>query len=384
MIRIFEVLIALLIVFVLAVVIAVLLPSHGHIERTVEVSSPVRQVYDSINTFRRFPQWSALRNQDPQVRMALAGPESGNGAKVSWTSASPKDGNGNLEITSSDPDSKVTMALDNDWIGENKAYTLQLQPSPNGKTLKINWSYDVDYGWNLIARFGGLYIHGDPASMIQVSLNNLAALLAGFPNTDYKDQQIGVTDIAAQPVFLVETKAKRTLDDVAEATTTAMGQIDAAMKKVGLAGAGPNMTIATNWGEDDYTFSVAVPVNAPAFMLGGQQYTIATPVPLAGADSDETAAPATLNPGGKDRHDLLVVDANVRAALWYQGKALVTEYTGSPAALPVLRLNQKAYAETHGYRYNDSGLGRPWDEQTSAADAAEDQQTFKVYLPIQL
>lgn len=384
MIRIFEVLIALLLVFVLAVVIAVLLPAHGHIERTVEVSSPIRQVYDSINTFRRFPQWSALRNHDPQVQMTLAGPESGNGAKVSWTSALPKVGNGNLEITASDPDSKVTMALDNDWIGENKSYTLQLQPSSNGKTLKINWSYDVDYGWNLMARFGGLYINGDPASRIQLSLNNLAALLAGFPNTDYKDQQIGVSDIAAQPVFLVETKAKRTLDDVAEATTTAMGQIEAAMKKAGLAAVGPRMTITTNWGEDDYTFSVAVPVSAPAFMLGGQQYTIATPVPLAVADGEDDAAPAVLNPGEKDRHGLLVVDANVRAALWYQGKALVTDYTGSPAALPLLRVNQKAYAETHGYRYNDSGLGRPWDELTSAPDAAQDQQIFKVYLPIQL
>jgi hypothetical protein len=156
------------------------------------------------------------------------------------------------------------------------------------------------------------------------------------------------------------------------------------MKKAGLTAVGPRMTITTNWGEDDYTFSVAVPVSAPAFMLGGQQYTIATPVPLAVADGEDDAAPAVLNPGEKDRHGLLVVDANVRAALWYQGKALVTDYTGSPAALPLLRVNQKAYAETHGYRYNDSGLGRPWDELTSAPDAAQDQQIFKVYLPIQL
>ena len=80
---------------------------------------------------------------------------------------------------------------------------------------------------------------------------------------------------------------------------------------------------------------------------------------------------------------MLVVSGNVRAALWYQGKALVTEYTGSPAALPLLRLNQKAYAETHGYRYAEAGLGRFWDELTSAPDAPEDQETFKVYLPIQ-
>ncbi len=384
MIRIFEVLVALLIVFALTVVITLLLPSHGHVERTIEVSSPVRQVYDSINTFRRFPQWAALRNHDPKVQMTLSGPESGKGAKVSWTSAVPKVGNGSLQITSSESDDKVTMALDNDWIGQNKVNVVQLQPSANGKTLKINWSYDVDYGWNLMDRFGGLYINGDPAQMIQLSLNNLAALLAGFPNVDYKEQQIDVADIAAKPVFLVETKSKRTLDDVAEATHTAMAEIDAAMKKVGVTAAGPRMTITTNWGDEDYTFSVAVPINAPTVALNGQQYTLAAPVPAPAAEGDDQPAPAALNPGEKDRHGLLVVDANVRAALWYQGKALVSEYTGSPAALPLLRVNQKAYAETHGYRYNDSGIGRPWDELTSAPDAADDQQTFKVYLPVEL
>ena len=79
---------------------------------------------------------------------------------------------------------------------------------------------------------------------------------------------------------------------------------------------------------------------------------------------------------------MMVVDANVRATMWYAGKALVSDYTGSAAALPLLRLNQKAYAETHGYHYNESGLTRPWDENISQPDAAVAPQTFRVYLPI--
>ena len=55
MTRVLELLVSLLIVFVLVVVVGVLLPAHGHIERTVEVSSPLRQIFDSVNTFRRFP-----------------------------------------------------------------------------------------------------------------------------------------------------------------------------------------------------------------------------------------------------------------------------------------------------------------------------------------
>jgi hypothetical protein len=382
MIRIFEVLVALLIVFVLAVVIGVMLPSHGHIVREVEVSSPVRQVYDSVNTFRRFPQWSWLRTQDPVVKMTLQGPESGKDAKVSWSSTVPRVGDGALQITSSTLDNNVTMAVDNNWTGTDKTFAIELHPSTNGKTLKISQSYDVDYGWNLLSRYAGLYINGDPASAIQVSLNNLAAMLAGFPTIDYKDQKIDLVNVEAKPVFLVATKAKRSLDEVAEATNVATTEIEAAIKKAGLTAAGPRMTITTEWGDEDYTFSVAVPVSATTFTLNQQQVTIETPV-AAPSDGEDEDAQKTYNPGEKDRKGFLVVDANVRAALWYQGTALYTEYTGSPAALPLLRLGQKAYAETHGYRYAEVGLGRFWDELISAPDAAADQQTFRVYMPIQ-
>ena len=382
MIRIFEVLLALLIVFVLAVLVGVMLPAHGHIQRSVEVSSPIRQVYDSINTFRRYPQWSSLRNIDPRVEMRLSGPEWGKDAKVSWSSNVKKVGDGSLKILSNVQDSTVVMAIDNTWAGTDKTYTVQINPSSNGKTLKIDWAYDADYGWDLIGRYAGLYINGEPANSAQVNLNNLAAMLAGFPNIDYKDQKIDAVDIAAKPVFLVATKSKRTLDDVADATNTAVTQIEAAMKKAGLSAAGPRMTITTEWGEEEYTFSVAVPVSASTFALNQQQVTIETPVPAPIDDNSDNSTPPTYTAGQKDRKGMLVVDDNVRAALWYSGIALYTEYTGSPAALPVLRLGQKAYAETHAYHYSESAVTRPYDELVSAPDAAEDQQTFRVYLPV--
>ena len=384
MTRVLELLVSLVIVFVLAVIVGALLPSHGHIERTVEVSSPLRQIFDSVNSFRRFPEWSAQHKIDPQTRTTLEGSPEGEGAKVSWTSAAQQVGNGSLTITKAEQDSKVTMSLDNAWSGENKTYTITLIPAQNGKTVTINWAYDADYGWNLIWRYAGLYIHGDPATQIQLNLSDIAQMLASFPNVDYKDQKIDIADVTARPVLLVATKAHRTLDEVAEATDTAMKEIEAALKKTGLNAAGPRMTITTNWGDEDYAFSVAQPVDATTFTMDKQQYTIETPTPNPSATDTDEEETQTFKPGDKDNEGMLVVDGNVRAALWYQGKALVSEYTGSPAQLPLLRLMEKAYAETHGYPYAEMGEGRFWDELTSAPDAPEDQQTFKVYLPIQV
>jgi len=58
---------------------------------------------------------------------------------------------------------------------------------------------------------------------------------------------------------------------------------------------------------------------------------------------------------------------------------------GSPAQLPLARLMLKAYAYTHGYSIDESGEGngRFYDELTSEPSAAEDAQSYTVYLPIQ-
>ena len=55
MTRLLEILVALAIVFVLAVLFAVALPNHRHIDRSVEVSAPARQIFDVVDGFPHVP-----------------------------------------------------------------------------------------------------------------------------------------------------------------------------------------------------------------------------------------------------------------------------------------------------------------------------------------
>ncbi len=206
--------------------------------------------------------------------------------------------------------------------------------------------YDVDYGWDLVARYSGMYLEGDPATQINYQLTSLQSMIATFPNVDYKDQAIALQDVTAKPILFVSTTAKRTLDDVSDATDKAMVLLQAAIKKDKLTAAGPRITITTNWGDENYDFDIALPV---------------------------------------DHTDVAVSDP-VKVGQSYAGKALMTAFTGSPAQLPLMRLMLKAYAYTHGYVFDESseGNGRFYDELTNAdARASEDAQSFNVYLPIQ-
>jgi len=348
MTRLLELLVALAIVFVLAVILGVCLPDHAHIERSVVVSSPVRQVNDVISGFHTYPSWNALRAYDPKVQLNFKGPDSGPGAEVDWTSNDDRIGAGSLTVAS-DPapqqDKEITWLLNNNWKGENKRFTIDITPSENRKTATVRMSYDVDYGWDLLARYSGLYLEGAPATQISFQLGALQNMLATFPNVDYKDQQIDVKDVAAQPILFVTTTAKRTLDDVADATDKAMALIQATIKKDKINAVGGRITVTTNWGDENYDFDVAQPV---------------------------------------DKADAPVTDP-VKAGQSYGGKALVTSFTGSPAQLPLARLMLKAYAYTHGYVFDESSEGpnRFFDQLTSDPKAEADQQSYTVYLPIQ-
>lgn len=385
MTRIFEFIVAAIIVVVLAVVVGVLLPAHGHIERSVDVSHNVRHIYDVLSNFRRFNEWGALRALDPKVQYAVQGPAFGEGAKLAWRSADAKMGDGSYTIGTGEQDAKVVWNIDSPWKGENKAFRITLEPQKNPKIIKIRWAYDVDYGWDLIARYSGLYLHGDPATQIQVNLQNLQSLLATIPNIDYANVEIFVADVAARPELVVSTQAPRSLDEVALATEAAVKEIDEVLKKQNLQKAGPLTTMTTEWGDENYVFDVVVPLNGTTLQLDGQEYTIgpATPPTLAEQAAEDTAAaPVELAPGQIDKKGNLVVAGNVRARTGYVGKVLFTTWVGSPAGLPLMRLALKSYAQTHGFHFNEV-TGRFYDEMlTDPTQVADDEQQFVVYLPV--
>lgn len=386
MTRILEFIVAAIMVFALAVIIGLVLPSSGHIERSVDISHNTRHIADMLANFRRFSDWGSVRMLDTKAQFTLEGPSYGPGAKINWTSAKPNPGNGSYEITSKEGDTSVAWKVENPWKGTNKRFTITLEPQKNGRITKVTWAYDVDYGWDLIARYSGLYINGDPATQIQLNLASLSQQMAAIPNVDYSQTEIFVADVPAQPHLVVPTTAPRSLDEVAAATDKAMEEIAAVMKKQNLTAVGPRHITTVEWGDENYVFDVAVPVSSATLTIDGREYVIGPAMPPSVADqaaADEAAPePAAPTPGQMDRKGNLVVSGNVVARTGYSGKALVASWMGSPAGLPLTRLALKAYAMSMGYRFNEN-TNRYFDVMiTDPATVADDEQEFKVYLPI--
>lgn len=149
-----------LFVFVVALValffgVALFLPRTAHVERSVSTTASPETVYDLVNGFKRFNEWSPWAKLDPDTRYTYGGPESGVGARMEWTSASPDVGKGSQEVIAIEPDRSVTNTLD---LGMGNPTTSTVLLTPEATGTRITWALDVDLTDSLVGRYFGLML----------------------------------------------------------------------------------------------------------------------------------------------------------------------------------------------------------------------------------
>ena len=347
MIRLLELLIALVLVAVLFLVVGLVLPSHHHVEHVIETNRPQPVVYDLLNGFKRFKDWSSMRNRDPRLQLSISGPDSGVGAHVDYTSTVPDIGKGSWQITKVDPGNRIEYELHDGDYGNNKKMTFVLRRTGNTKrAVEITEAYDVDYGFNLFGRYAGLYVSRDVGDTMKSTLNNLDTLLATIPKFDYTSMDIKLVDVPAENLLYAPTKAKRADVDVQTAMNTQMKWLKQVADKNGLTVTGPVRIITTDFGADTYEFDVAIPVSKAGAAAGPLQVNLEGPVKY-------------------------IQTKPVRA--------ITTTYSGHPSALPAERDSMHAWSVTHGEDVTD----RPWEVYVKGIDPSfTDAGEFTLFWPV--
>jgi hypothetical protein len=389
MYRLLELLISLVIVVVLFVLIGVFLPSDRVVQHSIETNYPSRMVYDLMNGFRRFPEWYPLRAHDPNVQFSLEGEPRGVGAKLYYVSQDPKIGSGSYEIVDSVDLERIEFKIDTPARGENKRAVVEIEEM--GKTVKVKWTYTVDYGWDLLGRYAGLYVNRTAGDDIKSALGHVGGLLATMPRFDYSNVEVVHEEIAPQNMLFSSRKAKRNITAVEEEMVKAIDELRKALAANKLEASGPVRLVTTNFGSENYEFDVLIPFAVPAgaTFIDPAAQAAAQPVEGEGAPADAaaSAAPATdpavagvaPPPPALPLLDGLKLPETVQQGVSYGGRVLSTTYAGHPAALPLLRDQLRAYAATHGEVVQDRAFEEYLTDITTTA--AEDAQ-FKIYWPI--
>lgn len=386
MYRLLELLISVVIVVVLFVVVGVFLPSDRVVQHSIETNYPARMAYDLMNGFRRFPEWYPLRSHDPDVQFSVSGPARGVGAKLYYTSTVDKVGTGSFEIVNNVDRERIEYVVESQARGDNKRAIVEIEE--RGKTIEITWTYTVDYGWDLIGRYAGLYVNRTVGDNVKGALGNVAGLLATMPRFDYGTIEVLTEEVPAQNMLFSVQKTKRNITAVEEAMLKAIDDLKKALAANRLEAAGPVRLITTNFGGDTYEFDVAIPFTVPegaafidpqqerARVLAEHAEAVARaeaagePLPPVPAEPEPTALPLVAD---------LKLSETVQQGVGYGGKVLTTTYQGHPAALPLLRDQLRAYAATHGEQVHT----RAYEEYlTDITDTAAEDAEFKIYWPI--
>jgi uncharacterized protein YndB with AHSA1/START domain len=343
MYRILEFVIAAALTVLLFVTIALFLPDHARVERHIELSNPTTQVYDALNHFKRYNEWQPWAASDNLTKYSVSGPEFGVGAKFAWSSPFNKDiGTGTLEIVESAPDERVVMSLVNDWRGHDKSQTFVLTPDTQTNSVALSWAIDVEYGWDLIGRFAGLYLNGRVGESMNTGLAHLATLMSAVPNVDYSQVEVSAVDVPSVDLLYIgatAAAAPRQWDEAEAVMDGAWNEVAAFVERNKLVVIGEKRRIINVLGEENNDFN------------------------LAWAVEPNTAVPT----------------GNIRAGKSYAGRALTTQYRGHRVGLGKARDMLRAYAMTHGYQYDRDQRGA-WEEWPPANEETGELLTT-LYLP---
>jgi len=332
MTRLIEILISLAIVFVLFLAIGIVLPSSRHLVEKVETNRKMTIVFDTLNSLRRFKDWNPLVLRDPRIELKLSGPESGVGARLDYVSKDRNLGSGSWQITESEPGKRVAYALTDIDKGKNKRTAFKLEPTgKNNRNVEITQTYDVDYGWNLISRYYGLYVSSNVGEDMKLGLARISNMLASVPNYDYAE--LSREDPTRAPAFgqrefenllVVPAVVERNNLKISAQMNGNMEWIRKVIAANGLEAVGPLRVITSEFGAEMYSFDTAQAVRKA---------------------------------GSTGKLEGLKLEGPVQLAYNEPAKLAVVSFKGHMANLPKVRDALRGWALTHGYETTE----RPYE-----------------------
>lgn len=367
MTRLLELLISCVIVAVLFLVVAVLLPSSRTLTESVETNRRQTIVFDTLNAVRRFKDWSPVTAYDPNAQLTVSGPDAGVGARIEYDSDIKRVGQGSWEITESEPGTRVAYAVESPTRGDNKSMVFTLRPTGrNNRNIEITQTYHVDYGWDLLGRFAGLYVSRNVGDGMKLGLDRLSNMLASVPNVDYRAEGSTLADLTAverpaENLLVVSAGAVERNNQVIQDSMKAnLEWINRTMAANDLEAAGPLRIITTELGRETYTFDVAMPVRK-------QGTGPAAPAAAEGDEANEDA-PAPVVASTTDAVELTDLEllGPVKPVFLPRARVAKAAYTGFMAELDNVRNAVRAWALTQGYEVTD----RPYENYTNGIDTA--------------
>lgn len=173
------ILIGILALLAIFFVIAMLQPADFRITRTATVAAPPAALFEQINHFHRWNEWSPWAKLDPNATYSFEGEPSGPGASYTWA-GNREVGEGRMTITESRPNEVIIIKMDfiKPFAGTN---TTEFTFQPRETGTAVTWSMSGKNGFT--GKVMSLFIDYDKmvGGMFEKGFENLKMAVESKP-----------------------------------------------------------------------------------------------------------------------------------------------------------------------------------------------------------
>ena len=239
----------------LLVLVGLVLPRHARVQVATTIDAYPATVFALVNDLRRVRMWSPQFDADPNARVVHSGPARGVGSSMTWDGSII--GTGTQMISESQPYELVVSKIN---AGESGAATSWFALVAAGDATTVSWSFETDYGFNIVGRYFALFLRGIVERDYALGLAGLKNLAESLPRADFSDIEIEQLVVEAADIAYLPT----TSDPEPAAISAAMGdayfEILSFIDENNLAEAGAPMSIMRSFSGAQLLFDSAIPV----------------------------------------------------------------------------------------------------------------------------
>jgi effector-binding domain-containing protein len=320
-----------------ALIGGVFLPSRARVEREIAIDRPPATVFTMLSSLKTFHDWSPWAADQPDATFGFSGAEAGVQARYEWDG--DLIGTGRVVVTRAEPYSVVEAVVNLDGRGR-AVMTFEVEPKPGGSV--VTWTYDADFGLDLIGRYVGRTFDARMGPGFEAGLVRLKALAEALPGADFADVGAEIVTLEPQPAVIYERQVRGGAADLDRAFSEALGTVRGFMAATGLREAGPPAAVTVRWEPPLWVFEAAVP--------------------YAGEPPPE------------------VVAGDMRFGALPGGRAVRAVHRGPPEGVPPLQTKLDAYIEAHRLVRSGPGFEVRVSERNATPPA---EQVTELYVPVE-
>lgn len=138
----------------LLVLVAFVLPSRYHVERSIVINAPASAVFPRVADMREWKHWTVWHERDPEIKNTYSPEQLVVGAWSEWDSK--KEGKGKATVLALEPNQRAVYRLEFPDFGSISTGAFVL--TAEGGATRLVWSDEGDLGYNPINRWFGLFL----------------------------------------------------------------------------------------------------------------------------------------------------------------------------------------------------------------------------------